>query len=131
VSWWGGETAFAGPVMYTGSNAFTAPTPAVWCWCGRVVAYGVTSLSCGPDCKPPAMAKASLWWRTVDAVDEWAHRHGLGKIASRNGRMIYPWYWRLTPFPLLCDLRDSRLLGEPLSKIRSGGDLAGDHRSGR
>jgi hypothetical protein len=38
-------------------------------------------------------------------VDRWAHRHGFGRV---NGRMR--WYWRLTPFPYLCDWYDWRLL---------------------
>lgn len=58
--------------------------------------------------------------RILDVVDEWAHRRGLGKIIGKAGRSIYPWYWRLTPFPLLCDWRDARLLNVPFMKVHRG-----------
>lgn len=58
-----------------------------------------------------------LIWRIGDAVDEWAHRRGFGKVSSVNGRLIGPWYWRLTPFPWLCDRRDISY-GVPKEEIK-------------
>lgn len=50
--------------------------------------------------------KRPLRWRIGDAVDEFAHRRlGFG-MAGRLGHMRCRWYWRLTPFPLICNRRE-------------------------
>jgi hypothetical protein len=57
----------------------------------------------------------SSWWQVVDAVDEWAHRHGLMKS---NGEV---WgAWRFTPFRLLCNYRDRALCGKQDDDYTSG-----------
>jgi hypothetical protein len=64
------------------------------------------------------IADTALRWRLLDAVDEWAHRRKMGKATGQGGRSIWPGWWRLTPFPFLCDLRDAHLLGLTFREVR-------------
>jgi hypothetical protein len=48
-----------------------------------------------------------LRWRVGDAVDEFAHeRLGFVMITSEGKTITMRWYWRLTPFPWLCNRRE-------------------------
>lgn len=54
-----------------------------------------------------------LRWRVVDWVDEWAHRRGFGQLrVEGHPWRLCRWWWRATPFPYLCSLRE-RSYGVP------------------
>ena len=54
--------------------------------------------------------KKSLRWAIGDAIDEFAHRRlGFGWCRADGQRPDYTrWFWRVTPFPLLCNRREMR-----------------------
>jgi hypothetical protein len=52
------------------------------------------------------------YWRMVDAVDEWAHRHNLvGASGFPSDRTYSRHEWFLRPFRWLCDHRERRVIG--------------------
>lgn len=57
--------------------------------------------------------RVAQFWKVIDRVDEWGHHHGYGSV---NGHVRARWFWRMTPFPLICDLRDARF-GAPLDPV--------------
>lgn len=56
--------------------------------------------------------RVARFWKLVDDLDEWGHRHGYGSV---NGHVRAAWFWRLTPFPFICDLKDAKF-GAPLTQ---------------
>lgn len=51
--------------------------------------------------------RRGLRWRVGDAIDEFAHRRlGFGMVGTVPGHARCAWYWRLTPFPFICNRRE-------------------------